>query len=168
MAGCALGFAVVAGFLVDSLGSDAVGGAVMGGDSLFFFHFRDGFQGFFFVFDGDEGGQEDGFLDFQFFLEGRPWGGVWDEHGFHSFSFDCTMGEAELGEGENNKTLQPQLRCVGINPIHREAVPPSPSGKASLKPYDRTSPVEMHLFENHTTKANALRKCNSSAPYTNI
>ena len=99
MAGCALGFAVVAGFLVDSLGSDAVGGAVMGGVSLFFFHFRDGFLGFFFVFDGDEGGQEDGFLDFQFFLEGRPWGGVWDEHGFHSFSFDCTMGEAELGEG---------------------------------------------------------------------
>ena len=78
MAGCALGFAVVAGFLVDSLGSDAVGGAVMGGVSLFFFHFRDGFLGFFFVFDGDEGGQEDGFLDFQFFLEGRPWGGVWD------------------------------------------------------------------------------------------
>jgi hypothetical protein len=33
------------------------------------------------------------------------------------------MGEAELGEGENNKTLQPQLCCVGINPIHREAVP---------------------------------------------
>ena len=63
------------------------------------------------------------FLDFQFFLEGRPWGGVWDEHGFHSFSFDCTMGEAELGEGENNKTLQPQLCCVRINPIHREAVP---------------------------------------------
>lgn len=123
MAGCALGFAVVAGFLVDSLGSDAVGGAVMGGVSLFFFHFRDGFLGFFFVFDGNEGGQEDGFLDFQFFLEGRPWGGVWDEHGFHSFSFDCTMGEAELGEGENNKTLQPQLCCVGINPIHREAVP---------------------------------------------
>ena len=114
MAGCALGFAVVAGFLVDSLGSDAVGGAVMGGVSLFFFHFRDRFLGFFFVFDGDEGGQEDGFLDFQFFLEGRPWGGVWDEHGFHSFSFDCTMGEAELGEGENNKTLQPQLCCVGM------------------------------------------------------
>lgn len=39
MAGCALGFAVVAGFLVDSLGSDAVGGAVMGGVSLFFFIF---------------------------------------------------------------------------------------------------------------------------------
>ena len=70
------------------------------------------YMGFFFVFDGDEGDQEDGFLDFQFFLEGRPWGGVWDEHGFHSFSFDCTMGEAELGEGENNKTLQPQLCCV--------------------------------------------------------
>ena len=37
----------------------------MGGVSLFFFHFRDRFLGFFFVFDGDEGGQEDGFLDFQ-------------------------------------------------------------------------------------------------------
>ena len=123
MAGCALGLAVVAGFLVDPFGPDAVGVAVMGGVSFFFSYFRKCFLGFFFAGDGDEGGQEDGFLDFQFFLEDRPWGGVWDEHGFHSFSLDCTMGEAELGEGENNKTLQPQLCCVVINPIHREAVP---------------------------------------------
>ena len=26
----------------------------------------------------------------------------------------------------------------------------------------------MNLFENHKTKANALKKCNSSAPYTNF
>ena len=62
---------------------------------------------------------------------------------------------------ERIRTIQP--RCAsGNQPYPPRSGPPSPSGKASLKPYDRTSPVEMHLFENHTTKANALRKCNSS------
>ena len=65
------------------------------------------------------------------------------------------------------KTIQPSC-ARGNQPYPPRSGSPSPSGKASLKPYDRTSPVEMHLFENHTTKANALRKCNSSAPYTNL
>ena len=33
-----------------------------------------------------------------------------------------------------------------ITPIHREAVPPSPSGKASLKPYNRLAAWEMNLL----------------------
>ena len=58
------------------------------------------------------------------------------------------MGEAELGEGENNKTLQPQLCCVGINPIHREAVPLPRLGRRVLAVLGKTSKPSLFSISN--------------------